>query len=108
MKKNIENIARRAEVSEKSIERYLIRRVEELGGVCLKYSNFGQAGYPDRICMLPGGYTAWVELKSKDGRVSTLQSRRMTALLDLGQNVFVCYSREDVERAINHYFKHRR
>ena len=69
MEKKIEKIVKHAEVSEKAIERYLSDSVKELGGICLKYSNPGMAGYPDRICLLPGGVTIWVELKSKDGEL---------------------------------------
>ena len=66
MKANVENIVRHADVSEKAIERYLCDQVKNLGGVCLKYSSANTAGYPDRVALLPGGRTIWIELKSKE------------------------------------------
>ena len=49
MKKNIANIVNHADVSEKMIECYLCDSVKQMGGVCLKYSNAGMVGYPDRM-----------------------------------------------------------
>ena len=39
MKKQVENIVRHSEVSEKAIEAYLVKRCKESGLLCLKYSN---------------------------------------------------------------------
>ena len=84
MEKKIEKIVKHAEVSEKAIERYLSDSVKELGGICLKYSNPGMTGYPDRICLLPGGVTIWVELKSKDGELKAIQKVRIDQLRKIG------------------------
>lgn len=96
MKKNIDNILHHAEVSEKAIEKYLFDRVKELGGVCLKYSNPNMAGYPDRVVLLPGGKTIWIELKSKGKKPTKLQEIRIASLKLLGHQVFVIDSRETV------------
>lgn len=84
------------EKSEKYIERYLVRRVEALGGICLKYSNMNQTGYPDRLCLLPGGITLWVELKSKGCHPSRLQEIRFLEMKAIGHPVYVCDSIESV------------
>jgi hypothetical protein len=84
------------EKSEKYIERYLVRRVEALGGICLKYSNMNQTGYPDRLCLLPGGITLWVELKSKGCHPSRLQEIRFLEMKSIGHPVHVCDSIEAV------------
>lgn len=97
MKKSIENIVKHSEVSEKMIEAYLASRVKALGGVCLKYSNPGMAGYPDRVCLLPGGVTLWVELKSREGRLSKIQRIRIACMRRIGHTVYVCKSKEDVD-----------
>ena len=59
--------------------------VKELGGICLKYANAGMVGYPDRICLLPGGVTVWVELK-KQGEKSQrlLQGIRFQQMASIG------------------------
>ena len=101
MKKNIDNILHHAEVSEKAIEKYLFDRVKELGGVCLKYSNPNMAGYPDRVVLLPGGKTIWIELKSKGKKPTKLQKIRIASLKLLGHQVFVIDSRETVDLVLD-------
>lgn len=103
MRKQIENIARHAEVSEKAIERYLADRVKALGGVCLKYSNPGMTGYPDRLCVMPEGKTIWVELKSRGRKPEALQEVRFRQLESLGHRVYVCDSREKVDEVLSNY-----
>lgn len=101
MKRAIKAIVKHSEVSEKAIERYLVERVESLGGICLKYVNFSYSGYPDRIVMLPGGWTAWVELKSRGRKPTFLQTLRHEALRAVGQWVYVADSRERVDEIID-------
>jgi hypothetical protein len=103
MKKNIANIVKHADVSEKMIERYLCDSVKQMGGVCLKYSNAGMVGYPDRICLLSGGVVFWVELKSKDGRLNEAQKIRIRQLRGMGHTVNVCRSKEDVDEVLEPY-----
>ena len=105
MEKKIEKIVKHAEVSEKAIERYLSDSVKELGGICLKYSNPGMVGYPDRICLLPGGVTIWVELKSKGGELKAVQKIRITQLRKIGHTVHVCSSKEAIDEVLEPYKK---
>ena len=100
---NLEKITRHAELSEKAIERYLVAYVRALGGVCIKYSNASEVGYPDRICLLPHGVTLWVELKGKDGRLATVQKIRLMKLEQLGHKVHVCSSRRDIDELLKPY-----
>lgn len=98
--KSIDNIARHAEVSEKSIERYLVGKVKEAGGICLKYANSNMTGYPDRVILLPHGKTAWVELKSAGKKPTKLQTIRIQTMIDLGHEVHVIDSRNFVDELI--------
>lgn len=97
MDKKIENIVRHADVSEKAIEAYLVRRVKDLGGVCLKYSNPGVVGYPDRVLLFPGGFVVWVELKSKGKKPTKVQQLRIAQLRQMGHNVAVVDSKDQVD-----------
>ena len=97
MDKKIENIVRHADVSEKAIEAYLVRKVKDLGGVCLKYSNPGVVGYPDRVVLLPGGFVVWVELKSKGRKPNRVQQLRIDQLREMGHNVAVVDSKDQVD-----------
>ena len=103
MKKNIANIVKHADVSEKMIERYLCDSVKQMGGVCLKYSNAGMVGFPDRVCLLPKGVTLWVELKSKGQQLRTMQRIRISQMVHLGHLVNVCKSKEDIDRMLEPY-----
>ena len=80
MKKSIENIVRHSEVSEKEIEKYLCKRMKEIGLPCIKYSNANETGYPDRLIVLPASQCMWVELKSKGRKPSKVQQIRIDEL----------------------------
>lgn len=97
MDRKIDNIVNHADVSEKAIEAYLVRRVKEMGGVCLKYSNPGVTGYPDRVVLLPGGVTIWIELKSKGRKPGKVQRVRIAQLERMGHTVAVADSKEAVD-----------
>ena len=97
MNKSVENILHHSDVSEKSIERYLFDRVRQAGGVCLKYSNPNMDGYPDRVALLPGGVSVWVELKSRGRKPTKLQMLRIESLRLMGHRVYVIDSREGVD-----------
>ena len=97
----INEIFHHDEVSEKSIERYLVTKVELLGGKALKYYNAHSTGYPDRLCLLPGGIVFWVELKSGGKKLRPLQECRHETLRVLGQKVFTCDSLELVDKVLD-------
>lgn len=98
-----DKIVRHADVSEKAIERYLTDSVKTLGGICLKYSNAGMVGFPDRLCLLPGGVTIWVELKSKGESPKAIQQVRFSQMAKIGHRVYVCDSKEKVDEVLDEY-----
>lgn len=89
--------------SEKSIEARLVSGVRRRGGLCLKYSNPAEGGYPDRLVILPGAEICFVELKSGGGKPRPLQASRINALRALGADAFVCGSRADVDALLRAY-----
>ena len=95
--KKIEKIVKHAVVSEKAIERYLCDVVKRLGGVCLKYSNAGAVGYPDRVALMPKGRCYWFELKSKGRKPSRVQTIRINQLDSIGHRVFVVDSKTSID-----------
>jgi len=76
---------------EKQIESYLIWAVEHHGGKTWKFTSPGRKGVADRIVCLPDGTTWFVELKTKDGRLSELQKIFRNDVLRLRQN-YACLS----------------
>lgn len=99
-KKAAIDIANHAEVSEKSIEKYLTKRAAEHGLLCLKYSNPNMVGYPDRLLVLPGGGVVWVELKSKGRKPTKVQQLRMSKLTGMGHLVEVIDNKADIDKLI--------
>lgn len=87
--------------SEKALEKYLKERVAAAGGLALKFASQSMSGYPDRLCMFPGGRSVWVELKSTGARPTLLQRSRMRALIELGQRAAWADTREKVDDILN-------
>ena len=81
-------------ILESDIEQRLVHGIEKLGGLCIKV---GQDGWPDRLCILPGGRVCWVELKRPDGSASGPQRWRAVQLRRLGQRVERPSSTEEVD-----------
>lgn len=75
--------AKRSE-SEKTTEKYLKNQVTKLGGVCYKWVSPNIKGVPDRICLLPGGKVAFIELKSEGEEPTKLQYYMIDMLTNLG------------------------
>ena len=84
---------------EHEVESRLVARVRSLGGLCVKFIPDAMTGMPDRLVMLPGGLVYWVETKRPvGGKLSAVQRHRHRQLRALGQQVYVCWSAEDVDR----------
>ena len=84
-------------ILERDIERYLVRRTIEHGGVAYKWVSPGRAGVADRIVLLPGGVVWFVELKTVKGRLSPWQKLFAADMRRMGMNYIVIRSKEDVD-----------
>lgn len=91
---------------EKAVDKYLVKEVEKAGGMCLKYDNGNKSGYPDRICLMPGGVTFWVELKGTGLEPRPLQWHRITEMRELGHIVYVADSYDKVDKIILKHARH--
>lgn len=85
---------------ERDIERYLVKRVKELGGVAYKFVSPAHRGVADRLVVLPGGRVWFVEVKAPGGRLSMLQKIFFEEMQALGQNVRIVWFKEDVDQLI--------
>lgn len=81
---------------EGAVENYLYRKAKARGWIAYKFTSPGHAGVPDRI-VVGNGKVYFVELKAANGRLSGLQKACIAKLNELGANVRVCYSKEDVD-----------
>ena len=87
-------------ILEKDIERYLVRRVAERGGVAYKWVSPGHVGVADRIVMLPGGRVWFVELKTVKGRLSPLQKVFAADMARMGMNYLVLRTKGEVDELL--------
>tara|TARA_R110000823_G_scaffold29101_6_gene84594 strand:+ start:576 stop:860 length:285 start_codon:yes stop_codon:yes gene_type:complete len=82
---------------EKQVERYLVKKVEAIGGKAYKFTSPGRGGVADRIVCLPDGRTWFVELKTAGGKMSALQLIFAADMRRMKQNYTVLWSKEDVD-----------
>lgn len=83
--------------SEKTLEARLVREIEARGGMALKYTSQFHRGIPDRIILLPGGVTIFVELKSTGQKPTKLQMHAIRKLIQMGHVVIVIDNTNDLE-----------
>jgi len=88
-------------VKESTIERRLVAKTRNHGGLAAKFVSPGLDGVPDRIILLPGGHMAFVELKAPGKKLRPVQGRRREQLEGLGFRVFVVDSVERIELVLN-------
>ncbi|ABO49731.1 conserved hypothetical protein [Desulforamulus reducens MI-1] len=75
-------------MNEAQIERKFKREVERRGGKAWKFTSPGMSGVPDRIVLLPGGRSIFVELKAPGEEPRPLQVKRAKELTELGFEVY--------------------
>jgi hypothetical protein len=85
---------------ERDLEAYFSRQCKKLKLLTLKLHVRFARGWPDRIVVLSGGNTLWVELKRPGGKVSPLQAKMHKELQSLGHNVHVLDSKEGIDRVL--------
>ena len=86
---------------ESALEHRLVREVERIGGIAPKWTSPGNRGVPDRIVILPGGRTIYVEMKAPGKPLGPLQAHWKRKLQRLGHQYFKIASVEDIERFID-------
>lgn len=81
---------------ESVVESTFCRDAEDWGVWAVKLAVLGISGFPDRLCMAPGGRVAFVELKRPKGAPRALQGWIHRRLRALGFLVAVIDRPEDV------------
>lgn len=80
------------------LEARLRNEVKKLGGKAVKFTSVSETGLPDRIVLMPGGRSYFVELKSGiRGTVSPLQSLQIRQLKYMGFDARVISTREALD-----------
>lgn len=83
-------------MKERDVERHLVLRIRQRGGMCIKLMPT-IAGIPDRLVVLPGRPMLFVELKGPGGKLSPIQVEIHKRLATIGQPVTVLWSKEEVD-----------
>lgn len=84
---------------ENKVEKYLDEEIKRLGGLTRKWVSPGRAGVPDRIVIVRGN--VWfVEVKTEDGELETVQEREHKRLEAVGAEVRTVYGHRDVREFI--------
>lgn len=102
-------------ILERDIEKHLVKRVKDLGGVVRKVAWVGRRSAPDRVALLPvhgplfinQDNTIWVEVKNPE-TIKTFpanaheraQSREHARMRKLGQRVEVVGTYQQVEELL--------
>ena len=82
---------------ERTVERHLVQKARDAGGLAIKWVAPSMSGVPDRIVFFPGGRIVFVELKAPGQKQTPIQVRVMEMLLALGAEVRVIDSKEAVD-----------
>ena len=83
-------------MKESTIEARLVREIRKRGGLCYKFVSPGNPGVPDRIAILPGGRTVYIELKTEIGRLSKVQRWQREEIQKRGADVRVLKGMDQV------------
>jgi hypothetical protein len=86
-------------VRENKVERYLKKQVTAQGGVSRKWVSPNHDGVPDQI-IISRGVVWFVEVKSVDGVLSSVQKREHKRLRNAGANVTTVYGDVGVDTFI--------
>lgn len=90
-------------MKEKSIENYLVKSVEGIGGLCVKFPPLFYRGFPDRIVLLPGGVVVFVETKAPGSKPTLIQRKVHAQLRGLSFRVEVLDTYERIDEFIACY-----
>lgn len=77
-------------MTEKQLEKKLVKAVKDCRGIAYKFVSPGQDGVPDRLVVLPGGKIGFVEVKKPGkGKLRKIQKHQLKKLTALGCKCFV-------------------
>ena len=86
---------------ESVVEKAFVLEIKNSGGKALKLNCIGFRFMPDRMCLFPGGYLCFVEIKTIEGKLSKGQVFRIRWLTKWEFDVFVVYGKENIKEVID-------
>lgn len=94
--------------TEADIESYLFNQVKKVGGQAYKGNPFGQRGFMDRICMFPGGWVIFCEVKRPGRRPRPNQRLMLRKFKMLGFQAVWLDTKAKVDRLISWQLKYQK
>ena len=85
---------------ESSIESKFRDEVKKVGGTAYKFVSPGNAGIPDRVVILQGGKSGFVELTRPGEKTTPLQKVQIRKILATGCYATVLDNKKDIDRVI--------
>lgn len=85
---------------ESTVERYLVSKVKEMGGMAIKLNPIGMAGLPDRLVLLPGAKIIFVEVKRPGEKPRPIQTHIHNQLRLLGFRVEVVDNNDKIKEVL--------
>ena len=96
----IGKVAKRSQ-SEKTVEQYLTKEIAKLGGTAYKFNSEQRRAVPDRLCVLPGRVTIFVEVKKPGKEPTPAQQREIDRLREKSHLATWVSTKEEVDYLIN-------
>jgi hypothetical protein len=90
-------------VRESRVESFLVRRCNEEGFACWKFSRPGRNSAFDRVVPMPRGKVIWIETKRSDEWLSPAQRREWLWLTALGHTAICVNSKDAVETFVEEF-----
>ena len=88
---------------ERDIEAYLVKRVKDLNGIAYKFTSPQRRSVPDRMVILNRIPAFFIETKATGCKATESQLREHAKLEALGKHVYVCDSKEAVDKVLGLY-----
>ena len=88
---------------EKDLEKKIVIKAKKLGYIADKYASPSNRGVPDRIFISENGKLFFIEFKSKKGKLSKLQEKKISELRARKQSVFVVNDEELAMKILTEY-----
>lgn len=89
---------------EKTVEKYLNKKVKEAGGLSFKWSSPSHRGVPDRIVFINS--SVWfIELKRPGGKTTKLQDHIGEQIKQYTSNYCVISSKDEIDQFVSSIFK---
>ena len=85
---------------ERDIERYFTNKAKAADWLVFKFSSPQVRGVPDRLAILPGGETVYIEVKRRTGKTTKLQDLMIGRIRKQGARVYVIHSKEQADTLI--------